>query len=339
MITFAHPWFFLLVPLILLLGIWLMFRKRPALKIPSAIPFIHAGAVRKFQLDILECALLIALLLLAAALARPRMERVKRSLPGEGVDIIIALDMSGSMAAFDCPENVPDRQFVGNIKNGSAVNRLETAKEEIRKFIQKRPSDRIGLIGFADLAYSFVPPTTDHKLLLEKLDGLNPGDLGDGTGIASPIGTAVKQLQNAPSPRRVLVLFTDGSNTAVNQVTPADAARAAKEFDVIIHTVGVGSHRSFLIDPRSGQIFPVRSDRDEKLLNELAAISGGNSYTAADAAGMKKVMEDIDALEKTGHEEKQMISYREFAPHLIICAGAVILLALLWNAVWKTTLP
>jgi Ca-activated chloride channel family protein len=189
------------------------------------------------------------------------------------------------------------------------------------------------------MAYSFVPPTADHKLLLNKLDGLEPGDLGDATGIASPIGTAVKQLQNAPSPRRVLVLFTDGSNTAVNQVTPLEAARAAGELNVIIHTVGIGSDKSFFMDPRSGQIFPMRSDRDEPLLRELAAAAGGNYYAAADAAGMKKVMAEIDQLEKTGNESREFVTYREFAPQLVLAAGALILAALFFSAVGRTTLP
>lgn len=339
MITFAYPWFFLLIPLILLLGAWMMFRKKAALKIPSALPFERAGAVRRFHLNILEAALLPALLILTAALARPRVENSRQIVQGEGVDIIIALDMSGSMAAYDCPADVPPRQFVSGIRNGTSLNRLETAKEEIRKFILKRPNDRIGLIGFADMAYSFVPPTADHKLLLDKLAELQPGDLGDATGIASPIGTAVKQLQNAPSPRRVLVLFTDGSNTAVNQVTPLEAARAAGELKVIIHTVGIGSERSFFIDPRSGQIFPMRSDRDEPLLRELAAAAGGNYYAAADAAGMKKVMDGIDQLEKTGNENLELVSYREFAPQMVLAAGAVILIALFFTAVGRTTLP
>jgi Ca-activated chloride channel family protein len=324
---------------ILLLGVWLMRRKKAALKIPSALPFERAGAVRRFHLNIMETAVIAGSLILTAALARPRMENSRRIVQGEGVDMIIALDMSGSMAAYDCPADVPSRQFVSGIRRGISPNRLKTAKEEIRKFILKRPNDRIGLIGFADMAYSFVPPTADHKLLLNKLDGLEPGDLGDATGIASPIGTAVKQLQNAPSPRRVLVLFTDGSNTAVNQVTPLEAARAAGELDVIIHTVGIGSDKSFFMDPRSGQIFPMRSDRDEPLLRELAAAAGGNYYAAADAAGMKKVMAEIDQLEKTGNESREFVTYREFAPQLVLAAGALILAALFFSAAGRTTLP
>ena len=339
MISFAHPWFLLLIPAVMF-GAWLMARrKRPTVKTACVIPFCRIGKKRKWHLTAAETALVICGLLLAVAIARPRKPEGSRTIRAQGVDIILALDMSGSMECFDKPQDMSENEFVRRISENRELNRIESAKEEIRKFIQSRPNDRIGLIGFADMAYSFVPPTADHKLLLDKLAELQPGDLGDATGIASPIGTAVKQLQNAPSPRRVLVLFTDGSNTAVNQVTPLEAARAAGELKVIIHTVGIGSERSFFIDPRSGQIFPMRSDRDEPLLRELAAAAGGNYYAAADAAGMKKVMDGIDQLEKTGNENRELVSYREFAPQMVLAAGAVILIALFFTAVGRTTLP
>ena len=135
----------------------------------------------------------------------------------------------------DVITSMSENKFVEQLQSGKITNRLESAKNAIREFISRRPNDRIGLIGFADLAYSFVPPTLDHALLLERLQALKPGELGNATGIASPIGNAVKRLKNSDSPRRVMVLFTDGENTADNQLTPQAAAETSRDLNVIIH--------------------------------------------------------------------------------------------------------
>ena len=286
----------------------------------------------------MEIILLIALTLLVIALARPRKPLDSRMIRGQGVDIILALDMSGSMACFDREKSMSRSAFIAGIRDGSVNNRLENAKNEIRSFIEARPNDRIGLIGFADLAYSFVPPTLDHPLLLERLKTLSPGELGESTGIASPIGSGVKHLEKSSSPRRVLVLFTDGANTAVNMVSPVDAAKAAKEFNVIIHTVGIGSDESYGIDAFN-RIVPVDSMPDIRLLQDIAGTTGGNFYTAADAAGMKEVMERINELEKTDHNLPQPAAYREYAPVLVLVALGVLLAGFLMQMVMKVRLP
>lgn len=339
MITFMHPWAFLLLIPVILLALLMIFRKRPAIRIPSVIPLKKAGNAAKFRMTVMEIALLLAMILLVCAAARPRKAGGSRIIRGKGVDIVLALDMSGSMAIYDKPESMSSRDFVSGISNGSILNRLETAKAEIRRFIENRPNDRIGLIGFSDLAYSFVPPTFDHALLLERLKDLSPGDLGDATGIASPVGTGARQLKDAPSPRRVLVLFTDGANTAANRLTPQDAARAAKEFNVIIHTVGIGSPYCFAIDPYSGRLIQAQSDLDDKLLKELADISGGNYYAATDADGMKKVMDEINSLERTDHTNPQITLYKEYTPYLCIAAAAIVLLGAVAAAIGRVRLP
>ncbi len=338
MITFAYPWLFLLLIPVFLLG-WLMAcRKRPSVKISTVIP-LQKSSGKKKRLTIIEIALLTALILTVAALARPRKPEGSQMVRAQGVDIILALDMSGSMECFDRPAGMSEEKFIRQINDSQTLNRLETAKKEIRSFIEARPNDRIGLIGFADLAYSFVPPTLDHALLLERLKTLQAGELGDATGIASPIGSAAGHLKKSESPRRVLVLFTDGANTAENRVTPQAAAEAAKEFNVIIHTVGIGSENSYAITPPFNRLTRVQSMPDIKLLQELAAISGGNYYAAADAAGMKRVMEEINTLEKTDHSDPQPAAYKEYAPLLSLGAVAVIIAALLISTVMKQHLP
>ena len=227
------------------------------------------------------------------------------------------------------------------LKSGKISNRLESAKKAIREFISQRPNDRIGLIGFADLAYSFVPPTLDHALLLERLQTLNPGDLGNATGIASPIGNAVKRLKNSDSPRRVMVLFTDGENTADNQLTPQSAAETARDLNVIIHTVGIGSDNAYMLieTPFGSRLTRVQNDLDENLLKELAKISGGKYFAATDNSGMHQVMQEINSLERTNYSAPQPLEFMEIAPFLAL-AGAIILMAgIIFNSVGRIRLP
>lgn len=167
--------------------------------------------------------MLLALCVLIVALARPRAGNEKFLIRSQGIDIVLAIDLSGSMASYDVPRNITSgRDLVNAIEGGQLKNRLEVAKEEIAKFIAERPNDRIGLIGFADVAYNLAPPTLDHSWLLAHLANLKPGILGEMTGIASPIGTGVSRLKDSDAPRRVLVLFTDGA------IRPATVLRRSR---------------------------------------------------------------------------------------------------------------
>ncbi|MBO5667917.1 MAG: VWA domain-containing protein [Lentisphaeria bacterium] len=337
MISLQYPWALtaLLIPAAIL--IIMLYRKRPAVNISTILPVRRSGSVRRRRLAWQEIILLLGMVLLSVALAGPRRPLGSRIIRGEGVDIILALDMSQSMSCYDRPEGMSESKFAENISSGALNNRLESAKNEIRRFIASRPNDRIGLIGFADLAYSFVPPTLDHALLLERLKSLAPGELGNATGIASPIGSAAKRLQNAPSPRRILVLFTDGANTADNRLTPQAAAEAAKEFNVIIHTIGIGSRNTYAI--QYGRLLPVQSDLDTKLLQELSRITGGTFFTAADSEGMKQVMNEINALEKTDHRAPQPDAYREYAPVIALAGAMLLLFGIITSSVIKVHLP
>jgi len=338
MISFQYPWFFTGIAAVILLAIFMGLRKRPAVTVSSVSAVKKTGGQRRFRLTIPEISLLLALTVLFAALARPRKPATSGIIRPPGVDIILALDMSQSMSCYDRPEGVSERKFFENISSNTVGNRLENAKAEIRTFIEARPNDRIGLIGFADLAYSFVPPTPDHRLLLERLKELSPGMLGNATGIASPIGSAASRLKNSPSPRPVIVLFTDGANTAENRLSPQEAAAAAKEFNIILHTVGIGSAQCYGVD-QFGRPGRAESDLDEKLLRELADISGGRYYPAADPAALATVMDEINALEKTDHETPVIELYRELTPYFCSGAAAVLLLGLIVSAAGKIRLP
>ena len=314
MIEFAYPWLLLLLLLLPLIGVYCVYRqKQPSITVSTVAPFESVRAARRPGIP-LTC-MLLALGVTIVALARPRIGNEKFLIRSQGIDIVLAIDLSGSMAAYDVPPEIRSgRQLVNAIKDGSLKNRLDVAKDEIRKFIEARPNDRIGLVGFAEAAYNLAPPTLDHAWLFSHLKSLEPGVRGDLTGIASALGTGVSRLKDSDAPRRVLVLFTDGANTARNRLTPEQAAELAKKFNVVIHTVGIGSDNA--VGVFGGMIQRQEGSFDEKLLQELANITGGRYFRAADAEGMKQVMEEINRLEKTVVEQPKYTEYREFAPHL-----------------------
>ncbi|MBQ7206835.1 MAG: VWA domain-containing protein [Lentisphaeria bacterium] len=341
MFEFAYPWvlfFLLLLPLLYMLErFW---RKRPSIVVSQAAPFT-AVARRRLAPTLPEACRLMAAALLIVALARPRTGDERVVIRAQGIDMVLALDMSGSMRACDVPKDMTDpRKLLNAINEGRIQSRIDVAKKEIRRFIEKRPNDRIGLLGFADLAYSFAPPTLDHAWLLAQLDRLQPGMIGDATGIASPIGSAVGRLKNSSVPRRVLVLFTDGANTAANRLTPEQAAKLAKDFSIVIHTVGIGSPNAYVLDNTFGPRFiPAGDNFDERLLRTIAETTGGSYFQADDAGALRKVMDEIDKMEKTTVEQPRYVEYREFAPRLALAVAALLLLAFVADTTWMMRLP
>lgn len=337
MIEFAYPWLLLLLLPVPLIGYYCVYRqKQPSVTVSTVEPFEAVRAVRRPGFP-LGC-MLLALCVLIVALARPRAGNEKFLIRSQGIDIVLAIDLSGSMASYDVPRNITSgRDLVQAIQSGALKNRLDVAKEEIARFIAERPNDRIGLVGFAETAYNLAPPTLDHAWLLAHLANLKPGILGDMTGIASPIGTGVARLKGSDAPRRVLVLFTDGSNNVRNALSPEQAAELARKFNVVIHTVGIGSNHAFAVE--NGQIFQVEDQFDEKGLRRLAEITGGRYFAAADAEGMKQVMTDINQLEKTTVEQPKYMEYREYAPYLALVALALALLSFLARCTWRLRLP
>ncbi len=342
MMEFAYPWVLLLLLLLVPLYYYLVYlKRRPSIVVSTTGPFEHAVARRRPTFGQL-CSLLAAAVLIVA-LARPRYGDEKVMIRSQGIDIILAIDLSGSMQAFDVPRDITSgERLAREIQAGNVRNRLEVAKEEIRRFIEARPNDRIGLIGFAQLAYSIAPPTLDHAWLLAHLERLEPGMLGDATGIASPIASGINRLKKSDAPRRVLVLFTDGQNTAENRLTPEQAAELGREFDVILHTVGIGSSNAYaLVDmPFGGRTFqPMRDSFDEAVLKSLAKITGGSYFHAADAEGMRRVMDEINQLEKTTIEQPKYVEFREYAPRLAVLALFLLLLGFAADCTWRLRLP
>lgn len=337
--------FFLLVPLALvLLRAW--FKPVPALRVPSLRPFKAAskGKLSRINLRKLVPFLLYSIggVMLIVALAGPRegMEEIRRR--ADGIDIMVALDLSGSMRAIDVPPGIrTERELEVAMASGKVKDRLGTAKEEIAKFIEARPNDRIGLIAFAPLPYVVCPPTLDHAWLIANLDRLESGSIGDATGIAGPVASAVQRLKDSDSKRSIIVLFTDGANNVNAKITPRQAAKLANTFDITLYTVGIGSRNSVMkLDSMFGSSFQrVEGSFDEKLLQEMADTTGGVYYKAADGESMAKAMAQIDQLEKTSVEQNIIVNWKEFYPLFCWLAIAFLLIGFAYEHALRVSVP
>lgn len=337
--------FFLLVPLALvLLRAW--FKPVPALRVPSLRPFKAAskGRLSRINLRKLVPFLLYSIggVMLIVALAGPRegMEEIRRR--ADGIDIMVALDLSGSMRAIDVPPGIrTERELEVAMASGKVKDRLGTAKEEIAKFIKARPNDRIGLIAFAPLPYVVCPPTLDHAWLIANLDRLESGSIGDATGIAGPVASAVQRLKDSDSKRSIIVLFTDGANNVNAKITPRQAAKLANTFDITLYTVGIGSRNSVMkLDSMFGSSFQrVEGSFDEKLLQEMADTTGGVYYKAADGESMAKAMAQIDQLEKTSVEQNIIVNWKEFYPLFCWLAIAFLLIGFAYEHALRVSVP
>jgi Ca-activated chloride channel homolog len=254
----------------------------------------------------------------AVAQARPQWGTVREDRTTSGVDIVVSLDVSGSMAAQDFQPR----------------NRLVVAKEVVADFVRKRTSDRVGLVIFAGQSLTKSPPTTDSAVLLRQLEDVKLGALPDGTAIGSGLATALTRLRHSRTKSRVVVLVTDGVNNA-GEIDPATAADLAKAMEVRVYTIAVG--RGGLVpmpmqmrDPFSGRVITqsamVEVDIDEGLLKKIALRTGGEFFRATDAGSLKSIFERIDRLEKSEIKQSAYRRYRELFPPVL--AGAAGLLAL-----------
>ena len=278
----------LYIPLIGLL-LYALKRKNPTVIISSVKPFATGTGTKSFNLrsniPLILYAIATAILILALSRPQEGIEELKQR--AEGIDIMLVIDVSGSMQSVDIPEKYTSgREVASAINSGKLKPRIDIAKEEIKKFIEKRPNDRIGLVAFAPLPYVACPPTLDHGWLFAHLERLQPGIIGDSTGIAGPITSAVNRLKSCDSKRKVVVLFTDGKNNVNAQITPLQAAKLAKTFDIITYTVGIGSKNAFIIQEgfMGKQLVPLKDEFDEKLLKDIAGTTGGRYFTASSRA-------------------------------------------------------
>ena len=255
----------------------------------------------------------LALVLLITALARPSTVSSDREYQTKGVDIVICLDISGSMLAEDFqPEN-----------------RLYVAKQEAIKFIKGRENDRIGLVVFARKAFTQCPLTTDYRILIELVKEIRVGMIADGTAIGLGIATSVNRLRDSTAKSKVIILITDGSNNAGN-IDPITAAELAKTFGIKIYTIAVG--KGGLVpfpveDPFFGKRYvQANVEIDEQILKRIADITGGLFFRARDPKSLSEIYEKINKLEKTEIKVKEYKSYNELFPFFLIPALLLLVL-------------
>jgi len=270
----------------------------------------------------------LVLALLILALAQPRLIRSETKVTASGVDIAVALDLSGSMASEDF-EMKHER-----------LSRLAMAKEVLRKFIAKRPADRIGIVAFATQAYIASPLTLDHDFLLENLARLELGIIDDSrTAIGSALSAAVNRLRELKSKSKIVILMTDGQNNS-GKVAPLTVAEAARKLGVKVYTIGVGT-RGMAPMPVywGGRKVGYRQEPvniDEDTLQQIADLTGGKYYRADNSQRFQAIYAEIDKLEKTEAEVKKYSHYDELlAWFLVPGLGLLLLEILLRHTVWR----
>jgi len=259
---------------------------------------------------------------LVVALARPRVGLERTESWTEGVDIVVALDASGSMAAEDFKPK----------------NRFHVAKAATRAFVEGRPQDRLGLVAFAGRSRTVVPLTTDRAMLLERLAGLKLGEQGDGTAIGMALGNALARLGASKAKSKVVVLVTDGGNNA-GEIDPDTAANVAKGLGVRVYTIGVGTAEGPVEipvpvkDPETGRVVERRVkavvEVDEKLLGRIAQTTGARFFRATDPSGLAATYAEIDRLEKTEVKTTTYTRWRETFPRVAVPAAGLLAAAAL----------
>jgi Ca-activated chloride channel family protein len=248
--------------------------------------------------------------LIIIAVARPQTGQAREIIKGEGVDITLALDISGSMASLDFEPQ----------------NRLEAAKDVIADFVQGRPYDPVGLVVFASDAFSQSPPTTDHNVLLRLLERSKLAtDLGidDGTAIGMGLANAGNMLKDSDAKSKVVILLTDGVNNA-GQIDPLTAAEAAEALGIKVYTIGMGRPGQVPVPVVDAfgreQIRYQESQLDEATLQQIAEITGGRYFRAEDTSGLKEIYDEIDSLEKIQVEVERFTRYQELMGWLLLPA-------------------
>lgn len=320
---FLHPELLWLLTLLPLLALW-HGREGQASSIQySSAELVRAvGRSRRSRAGRWLGALrLPALALLIIALARPQFGRGTTEIRASGIDIVLALDVSGSMEALDFK------------MGGQSVNRLDVVKSVVSKFIEERPNDRLALIAFAGRPYLVSPLTLDHQWLLQNLERIRLGTVEDGTAIGSAIATSVNRLRDQPAKSKIVILLTDGMNNA-GKVAPETAADAARAMGIKVYTIGVGVRGNAPMPARdqfgNRRMVLAKVDIDETTLKKVADITEAQFYRATDTDSLREIYSQIDKLEKSEATLKKYEQYNELCawfllPGLMLLGGEFLL--------------
>ncbi|WP_143309858.1 vWA domain-containing protein [Chitinophaga vietnamensis] len=323
-IEFAYPAFFWLLLLIPVMIYWYIARRKRqqgVMMVSSLDALRHLPVSWKIRFRPLLLILrILAFTALVVALARPQTSNTSENIDSEGIDIVMAIDISGSMLAEDLQPN-----------------RMEAAKKVAMDFVDKRISDRIGLVVFSGESFTQCPITTDHGVLKNQIMQVKSGMLQDGTAIGMGLATSVDRLRNSHAKSKVIILLTDGVNNT-GLVDPLTALEIAKAFKIRVYTIGIGTigKAPFPMPMPDGTVQTVMQDVqiDEPLMKKISKETGGKYFRATNTTDLQNIYAEIDQMEKT---KVEITSFRHFAEHFFIFA-MIALVCMLLEVVLRYTL-
>ncbi len=323
-ISFAQPQFFYLFALLLLIVIWKILKgnkQQASLQVSSLSGIENISSAKNLFFNLPFILRLLALSCIIVALARPQTKNDEQQTEGEGIDIILCIDVSGSMTAQDFKPN-----------------RMEAAKKVAADFVDRRLTDRIGIVIFSGESFTQCPLTTDHTVLKLQIQQIRNGLLEDGTAIGSGLATSVDRLRSSKSKSKVVILLTDGINNG-GLIDPATAKEIAKAFKIKVYTIGVGTD-GFAQTPVNTPLGIVMQNEkvaiDEKLLTQIAGETGGRYFRAKDNAGLNNIYVEIDKLEKSKVEITTFHRFTEkFYPFIFAALAFLLLEVILKFTVFK----
>jgi len=316
--TFKNPEYFYLLLVTIPMAAWYIFRQKrntASIQISSTASIFRAPrSIRHYLRHLVFLLQMIALAFFVVVLARPQSSRSWENVTTEGIDIVIALDISSSMLARDFQ---PDR--------------LEAAKNVAMEFISGREYDRMGLVVFSGEAFTQCPLTTDRAVLLNLFKDIQSGMIEDGTAIGNGLATAVARIKDSEAVSRVVILLTDGENNS-GEIAPVTAAEIAKTYGIRVYTIGVGTIGTapYPVQTQFGvQLRDMEVKIDEKTLQEIASITDGQYFRATSNTKLEEIYQEIDKLEKSKIDVKEFSrKSEEFLPFAIL--GALFLIASLF---------
>ncbi len=318
---FANPEFLSLLVFVPIIVVWYFRRMKKA---SGTIRFSNLGNIkdisstpsRKYR-HIIFVLRIIVIVLLIIAFARPQSGIKEEKVITEGIDIILAMDVSSSMLAEDLARH---------------RNRLDVAKEVAAEFIKGRMNDRIGMVVFSGKSFTQCPLTLDYGILLKFLKDIHIGMIEDGTAIGMAIANCVNRLRNSKAKSKVVILLTDGRNNR-GEIDPITAARLAEALKVRIYTIGAGKRGEALYpidDPFLGKRYvPMKVDIDEDVLMKIANTTGGKYFRATDKTSLERIYQEIGEMEKTKIEVKEFTRYTELFVNLLLAALAFLILEII----------
>jgi Ca-activated chloride channel homolog len=325
-ITYANPGFLYLFALIPMLGVWYWYKYRhnnPGLQLSSTEAFRGTGkSLRQYLIHLLFVFRILAISLLILALARPQTTSKTKDISIEGIDIVMALDVSSSMLAQDLR---PDR--------------LEAAKDVASEFIAGRPDDRIGLVIFSGETFTQSPLTSDHSMIRNLFKHIKSGMIEDGTAIGDGLATSVNRLKESMAISKVIILITDGVNNA-GSVDPLSAAEIAKLYGIRIYAIGVGTTgvAPYPVQTPFGIQYQNMEVRiDDEGLQQVAELTGGRYFRATSNRKLEEIYREIDQLERSKIDVTEFSKkHEEFLPLALLALGFIILELLLKNTLFRT---